>query len=173
MHAHVKGESDHNSNSKGYYQCKVKLCIPEKTVNILSTSAVYLSSLALTTRHNVMSLLIGLVKDIGRSTEIRLLSSLCSLFSDRVRFLQLARSFPNPNITVQDLWKFILVVSKKVHVILSVSTSNVKSTSKNWFLEPIIHNNIMQYAVHESYNAKFSIIMLSLLTRALIRVQNI
>lgn len=122
---------------KASHSVHLQMTVPKTTVNIFFTSAVCLASLALTTRH--ISLLVSLFKGIGRSTDIlEMIPAFCSLLRDCDKFLQLLMSFPNPNITVQDLSVFVLVVFKKVHVIFSVSTSNVKSTSKNWFLEPIM-----------------------------------
>ena len=104
--------------------------IPEVIINILSASTVCLLSLALTTRHTL--LLVSFVMKTGRLTEIlEMLASVCSLLSDCDKFLHLLRSCPRPNITVQDLSPFVCVVFTKIHVILSVSISNVKSTSKN------------------------------------------
>ena len=108
--------------------------IPEITVNLLSVSTIRTPSLALTIRHTF-----GFIKKIGRSTDILdTLALFCSLLSECDRFLQLLRSFPN--ITVQDLSSFVFEVFKKMHVILGVSPSYdiVKSTSKNWLLEPIL-----------------------------------
>ena len=71
-----------------------------------------------------------------RSIDIlKVLAVLCSLFSECDKFLQVLRSFPN--ITVQDLLPFVVVVLKKMQVIRRVSPSYVKSTSKSVFLEPI------------------------------------
>jgi hypothetical protein len=72
---------------------------------------------------------------MDRSTNI--LEVLCSLLNECDKFLQVLRS--SPNITVQDLAQFILVVLKNVQVICSVSPSMtyVKSTSENVFVESI------------------------------------
>ena len=106
------------------------LSIPEITVNLRSVSTICTLSLALTARH-----MFGFIKKSGRSTDIlEVLALFCSLLSECDRLLQLLRSFPN--ITVQDLSPFVFVVFKKIHVILGVFSSYVKSTSKNRFLEP-------------------------------------
>ena len=132
-----QGENYHNHNFKvklDVYSVILYNIIPDATVNCLSISTVCTLSLALTTRHSMF----WFIEKVGslRSTDIlEVLAVLCSFLSECAKFLQVLRSFPN--ITVQDLMPFVLVVFKKIQVICRVSPSYVNSTLKNVFLEPI------------------------------------